>query len=181
MIYFTSDTHFGHQNIISYCGRPFSSVEEMDFELVNRWNKLVHPDDTVYHLGDFALTDKRGVVARLRQLSGHIVLIRGNHDRRETCGVLQKYGVPILDEATLMVEGALLRLRHEPRRDQETARAEIHLCGHVHEKWAFNTTYGLVINVGVDQWGFQPKTFLQLLTRYRASQPQTGDECGVWQ
>ena len=53
--FFTSDTHFGHENIIKYCNRPFTSTEEMDKALISNWNKVVKPEDTVFHLGDFAV------------------------------------------------------------------------------------------------------------------------------
>jgi calcineurin-like phosphoesterase family protein len=59
-VFFTSDTHFGHANIIKYCGRPFASVEEMNRELIARWNAVVGPRDTVYHLGDRAWENLRG-------------------------------------------------------------------------------------------------------------------------
>ena len=51
-LFFTSDTHFDHKNIIRYCNRPFSSIEEMNNFLIKRWNATVGPDDTVFHLGD---------------------------------------------------------------------------------------------------------------------------------
>jgi calcineurin-like phosphoesterase family protein len=54
-VFFTSDTHFNHANIISYCSRPFSSADEMNREIIARWNAVVGPEDTVYHLGDFAM------------------------------------------------------------------------------------------------------------------------------
>lgn len=53
-VFFTSDTHFGHKAIIGFCDRPFSSVEEMTEVLVENWNSVVGPTDTIYHLGDFA-------------------------------------------------------------------------------------------------------------------------------
>ena len=57
-IWFTSDTHFSHCNIIKYCNRPFKDVDEMNKILIQNWNNVVRPDDIVWHLGDFALGDK---------------------------------------------------------------------------------------------------------------------------
>ena len=78
--FFTSDTHFGHANIIKYCARPFASTEEMDEVLIKNWNEKVPTDGLVYHLGDFAW----GSISRWEQireqLNGEIILIYGNHD-----------------------------------------------------------------------------------------------------
>ena len=83
MIWFISDTHFGHANIIRYCNRPFASVQEMDETLVANWNAVVQPDDTVWHLGDFALVKGADVLEQYRsRLNGQINLILGNHDRK---------------------------------------------------------------------------------------------------
>ncbi len=48
-VYFTADTHFNHANVLKYCARPFASIDEMNRELIARWNALVGPEDTVYH------------------------------------------------------------------------------------------------------------------------------------
>lgn len=52
MVYFIADAHFGHANIIRYCGRPFESVEKMDAAMLENWRRRVREDDTVYVLGD---------------------------------------------------------------------------------------------------------------------------------
>lgn len=54
-IYFTSDLHLGHDNIIRFCNRPFSSVEEMNDRIIQNYNSIVHKNDLVYILGDFNL------------------------------------------------------------------------------------------------------------------------------
>ena len=55
MYFFTADEHYGHTNIIKYCRRPFSTVQDMDRELVRRHNEVVKDSDTVIHAGDFTL------------------------------------------------------------------------------------------------------------------------------
>ena len=78
MIWFTSDTHFGHANIIKYCVRPWKTVEEMNEALVANWNATVGVRDEVWHLGDFAFREAlHDFVPRLR---GRINLVLGNHD-----------------------------------------------------------------------------------------------------
>lgn len=78
-IWVTSDTHFGHENIISYCDRPFSSVEEMDEKLIENWNSVVKPSDKVYHLGDVFFGGNPRLT--LGRLNGKKRLVVGNHDR----------------------------------------------------------------------------------------------------
>lgn len=75
-VFFVSDTHFGHTNIIQYCDRPFKCVEDMDADIVKRWNQTVSKGDTVYHLGDVAFHNYE----RLAELNGTIKLVMGNHD-----------------------------------------------------------------------------------------------------
>lgn len=79
-IWFTSDHHFGHANIIKYCNRPYNSVAHMNALMVSAWNSVVEPEDTVYYLGDFAMQPHM-VTAILPTLNGTKVLIAGNHDK----------------------------------------------------------------------------------------------------
>ena len=81
-VFFTADLHFGHENVLRFDNRPFQTVEEMDQELIRRWNAKVGKGDLVYVLGDFIWrTGTNEAPALIRSLNGQIVLIRGNHDR----------------------------------------------------------------------------------------------------
>ncbi len=86
MIYFTSDLHFHHNNILKYTTRPYATLEEMHEGIIQQWNSVVTPEDTTYHLGDFsfATASKAGTVKDiLHRLNGNIVLLQGNHDSTE--------------------------------------------------------------------------------------------------
>lgn len=81
MIYLTSDHHFGHARIIELCNRPFSSVEEMNEEMIRRWNEVVIDDDTVYHLGDLSMGQADENITMTARLNGRKFLLPGNHDK----------------------------------------------------------------------------------------------------
>ena len=166
MIYFTSDTHFGHAKIIEYCKRPFANVREMDDELTRRWNEVVTPNDTVIHLGDFAITGKEKIREYRSKLNGRIILILGNHDRSQTAMLYA--GFNAVHKSMILGQNGGTNgdyyLRHVPVLDDswkaESACVRAHLCGHVHEAWKRK---GDVINVGVDQWDYRPVTLQELL------------------
>ena len=183
MIFFTADHHFYHTNIIAYCKRPFNSVEEMNDELVRRWNSVVDINDTVYYLGDFSLA-RRAVEVFAPRLNGEKYLIMGNHDqchpihkKKAELG-LQTYiaaGFKTFElEKMIEISGQNVLLNHMPYRE-EIAEYQLKnngnqptlkynnlrpkdkglwlLHGHVHEKWKIRDH---MINVGVDVWDFFP-------------------------
>lgn len=80
-LYFTSDTHFLHENIIKYCNRPFNNIGHMDEVIVNNWNSMITDDDTIFHLGDFCWGGKGEWIHFMHRLRGKKILIQGNHDR----------------------------------------------------------------------------------------------------
>lgn len=80
MIYLTSDLHLGHQREFLYKPRGFSSIEEHDAAIVERWNSTVGEDDEVYVLGDLMLNNNERGMELLGQLKGKIHVVRGNHD-----------------------------------------------------------------------------------------------------
>lgn len=179
MIYFTSDLHFWHKNVIRYCSRPFSTVEEMNEIMIKNWNDTVKPDDIVYCLGDFSLA-MRPVEAYTSRLNGVKYLVPGNHDfchsyhkksrnkenRDKWIEQYERHGWKVLPEqTTLDIPGvATVNMCHHPyvligpgddkyERWRPKDDGRWLLCGHVHEKWK---VVGRMINIGVDQWNFKP-------------------------
>lgn len=75
MIYIIADTHFGDDNI-----KIFENRKVSDNEIIDRWNEVVNEDDTIYVLGDFAISNKRYVSEILERLKGYKILVKGNHD-----------------------------------------------------------------------------------------------------
>lgn len=82
-IWFTSDTHYGHSNIIkpSYSNRPFKDVTEMDEAMIENWNTFVQDEDEVYHLGDIAYADVKRFKEIFYHLKGRKKVLKGNHDK----------------------------------------------------------------------------------------------------
>jgi calcineurin-like phosphoesterase family protein len=166
-VFFTSDTHFNHANIIKYCGRPFASAEEMDREMIARWNSVVRPEDTVYHLGDFAMgkpSDWSAIVGRLN--GARKILIIGSHDRSP-----QRMLEAGFSEVHQQLEWNGWLLLHKPMKTQQRL-----LCGHVHEKWL---RLGWIINVRVDVWDFTPRTIEELVTAEQSAPEYECRHCGM--
>jgi calcineurin-like phosphoesterase family protein len=145
--FFTSDNHFCHKNIIKYCARPFTDIEGMNNAMIEKWNKVVGPNDLVYHLGDFGFLGVSVGKAILSSLNGKKFLIIGNHDSSHKKMV--EMGFADVFKSHLWNNW---KLTHRP----ESGHV---LCGHVHNHWRRieNT-----INVGVDIWDFTPRTFDEL-------------------
>jgi calcineurin-like phosphoesterase family protein len=81
MRYFTSDTHYGHANIIKFCDRPYADVHHMNVDLVNRAAAMLSPDDALWHLGDVALGYLDSSLTNLARIPAAVTLVAGNHDR----------------------------------------------------------------------------------------------------
>lgn len=166
---FTSDTHFGHQNIIKYCNRPFSTYGEMDKELVARWNNVVQPDDTVYHLGDVAFgrdATTEYVSKLLKQLNGKIHLIHGNHEKIARNMLWRFASTKDYDE--IEVEGQNIILFHYGLRTwHHDLRGTWHLYGHSHGGLP---AFGKSCDIGVDSWNLTPVAFAKL-KEYMDKQP----------
>lgn len=157
-VFFTSDTHFGHERIITLCERPYDTVAQMDAGLVENWNAKIGPKDEVYHLGDFSFRSSRPAREFCAELNGTIHLIRGNHD-----GKTLKYDADcfasIHDILEMKCKKQRLVLCHYPMREWPGARAGVwHLFGHMHGRLDHEPR-GLSLDVGVDSHNMAPLSF----------------------
>lgn len=81
-LWFTSDCHFGHRNVLKFCDRPYKDEKEMGQAIINNWNSVVKPDEKIFCLGDFSWWDGRHEIKKIiSKLNGEIFLVPGNHDR----------------------------------------------------------------------------------------------------
>lgn len=131
MIWFTSDFHFWHKNVIRFDNRPFKDVYEMNSEIVKRWNEVVGEDDTVYYLGDLTFGSTGATKRLLYEMNGKIIWIKGNHDKPKVIRQLSDRFEGVYDYLALREEGIILF--HYPI----TSWAGIHrgsilLYGHTH-------------------------------------------------
>jgi calcineurin-like phosphoesterase family protein len=132
-VFVTADPHFGHKNLAEVFtledrvtpARPFTSVEEMDETLVDRWNAVVRQTDKVYLLGDVAMG--RPAIATLARLNGTKVLVRGNHDTHR----LKDYAPYVKDVRACHVLSGLL-LTHIPVHPATLRRFGVNVHGHEH-------------------------------------------------
>ena len=130
--FFIADTHFGEAGVFRYESRPFSSVAEMDAEMIRRWNAAVRPEDTVWHLGDFGADGTEAAI--LAKLNGTKLLVKGNHDTKSSAdyrsfGFSEVYDRPvILDSFFLLSHDALYVSANMPYAN---------LFGHVHNSPVF--------------------------------------------
>lgn len=156
-IFFTSDLHFFHANVIQFCNRPFGSVEHMNESLINNWNKVVGNDDHVYVLGDVSFGKVPETCGVLSQLKGVKHLITGNHDRIGRCEKLKwsDYFVDQHDYLRLKSpDGYKFVLCHFPFRSWE--RGYINLHGHIHTLPHEDQGKWMQHDVGVDNNNYTP-------------------------
>lgn len=132
-IFVISDNHFGHENIITYCGRPFKSVKEMDEVMFKKWNAVVRPGDLVLYLGDMGLYNRNLDWNLIRALNGNKLLVKGNHDRKTNAWYLANGFIFVCDMFTwgqyIFTHRPLVSTNHELLHKY---RYNFH--GHIHEK-----------------------------------------------
>ena len=193
-VFFTSDLHAYHTNIIESCRRPFKDAEEMNEVLIENWNAVVDDDSVVFCLGDFAWGGYTKWKNFCDKLNGKIVLIVGNHDRRN---LTSKAADELFDFVTqqmyLRIEGRPVYLNHYPflcyggiyREPKDQVWA---LHGHIHlgpnsldgkdiprMKYLLPTQY----DVGVDMNNFAPISWEEIKNRIEY-QVENNVNCLCW-
>lgn len=151
--WFTSDTHFGHANIIKYSKRPYKDVDEMNEKMIQEWNHLVKPGDNVHHNGDFAFMPVDKLERLLWRLNGNIHLVLGNHDKEivKNRNRLLKHGklVTIQHYNELKLDGKpmIVLFHYGCRVWNKSHHGSILLYGHSHGSLP---PFGKSVDVGVD-------------------------------
>lgn len=156
--FFTSDTHFGHENIIKYCNRPFLNVEEMNDLIIKKWNEKVKEEDIVIFLGDFCFAKAHKNFRYYNdKLNGNIIYIIGNHDTQNSLKTIFK-GVEV------EYNKKKIWCTHKPSDFKDDY--DINLVGHIHNNWLIKKHKNTIIfNVGVDVHNFYPISIDEILTK----------------
>ena len=176
MIWFTSDTHFGHHNIIAACGRPWETAEAMTDALIGNINACVKPSDSLYVLGDFSYRLARDEAAALRRriVCEHVHLVSGNHDKNWADYPADERGRRPFETTQDYLElklgdGRKAILFHYPMLEWNGAYLDaLHLHGHIHSRGPSynegNRDEGRYrYDVGVDANGYVPVSIDEVL------------------
>ena len=134
-IFLIGDCHFGHRNIIKYCNRPFTDVEDMTKKLVKNWNSVVGKNDIVYVVGDFALCGKQKIIEIGHQLNGRKRLILGNHDQA-SLGTYYEAGFEYVYNHHIILDDFLI-VSHVPLVGISENTPFANIFAHVHDDPAY--------------------------------------------
>lgn len=156
-VWFSSDLHLNHFNIIKHCNRPFSSAQEMTEKIISNFNSVIQTNDTLYHLGDFAWKTSDNYLSNLiSRFNGKKIFIIGNHDNKNQIIRLCSSGIISSYHCCLgtTINNQYMWLSHYPHRSWDKSfHGSIHLFGHVHGRFS---KYGRSMDVGVDSNNFFP-------------------------
>jgi len=177
-IWFTSDTHFFHEGIIKFCGRPFKHILEMNETLIQNWNDVVPEDGIVFHLGDFCLGGSQAWKDVRAKLHGQIYLILGNHDVKNMRPGYAQLFEHVTQQMIIQADGQEIILNHNPFLAYGGSYRDVwQLFGHVHSG-PLSTTgldlprlkmlFPLQYDVGVDNNDFRPISFYDVKAKIEA-------------
>lgn len=173
-IWFISDTHFGHANILKFVNhagqaiRPdFADTDHMDETMIARWNAVIGPGDKVYHLGDVGICSQKRLDAILPRLNGHKRLILGNHDN-EDAKFYRKHFQKIASWRHFTDDGVALICTHFPlHKSSFLGRYDgacLNVHGHIHARRIPDPSYK---NICVEQTDYRPVHYDDLIRAAR--------------
>lgn len=150
-IFFSSDQHYFHDKILSYCNRQYETVEHMNADLILKFNNKVTADDITYHLGDFTFKNAEVAFNIIEQLNGNHYFIRGNHDNWLKNNIKHKKIFNVKDYDELKINGQNIILSHYPLFTWNKARyGSWMLHGHCHSNINHHNENTKRLDVGVD-------------------------------
>ncbi len=184
MILFTSDPHLGHDKEFVVKARGFETVEEMNAEIVRRWNERVYPDDDVYVLGDLTLGDIEEGIRLISKLNGYLHIMRGNHDTdKKVERYLELPNVVSVQYADVLKYGkAVFWMGHYPTitanydDDKPWAQHVVCLFGHTHQEQPFYNNNPYMYNVGMDAHNCTPISIDEIIADIRKKKEELNNE-----
>ena len=191
--FFTGDLHFGHKNVLTFDNRPFATVDEMDAELIRRWNNKVGKGDLVYVLGDLIWKSRNSdAPALIKSLNGQIILIKGNHDRflHNSKAKAALAGIKDYDDICVTLEDGTQRRviishyfipmyighrynaihLHAHSHFSDEADFEIDFAEQLNRMGCKNEIY----NVGCMYWNYEPVTLDEIIAHGKTIRPNYG-------
>ena len=165
-VWFTSDTHFNHANIIKYCNRPFACVEEMNEKLIENWNSVVGKDDLTWCLGDFCLgpDQKKHIPELVSKLNGRINLILGNHDHNSVKFYYDVGFNRVYDRKVIINDFVILT--HAPLMFLSDNTPFFQVFGHVHFSELYPTFAKTGCCVCVERHDYKPISWKKIQNEY---------------
>lgn len=168
MIYYISDTHFYHSNIINLANRPFKDIDLMKQVLIDNWNTTVTNNDTVYFLGDFSFKcNQQTSIELLKQLNGKKYFIKGNHDKENWLNKIKEQGLieDWYSYKEINDNNRMVILCHYPLHSWNGLyHGSYHLYGHVHQNTVENEDWQKNrFNVSCEVLDYTPRTLDQLI------------------
>ena len=172
-IWFASDYHFCHANIIKYDNRPFANVQEMDHTLIENWNELVGVNDTVIYMGDLCF-DRSGTTAKsiVDQLNGKIHFVLGNHDNDKDIRKLGRFetvsdyiNLSVADLDNPRKQQGIMIMHYPILSWDKSHHGEWHLHGHCHQSLVPNNPEYYkrkVLDMGCNGWDYKPVSYAQI-------------------
>lgn len=152
MYFFTSDEHFFHKNILDYCKRPFSCLDEMHKTIIDNFNRTVQKDDITVHAGDFSFGNKKQTKEIIKQLNGSHIFLRGCHDRWLSQSAKYIYQKTFGEDLIVVCHYCM-------RTWKKSHYNSIHLHGHSHGRLK---PIGKSMDIGVDNHYYYPFSIYEI-------------------